>query len=194
MAIQVTNFPTRTSTAKGAIILIRGKYVAKFTEATHALPEGMHMNADYPFKLPRITRVAAGKVTIADGPASATFRIVADPKRRGYECCYIEQSSSFEAMTKRPAKRFKCMPFRDELTSSDPADQSGTGRQIDFECSRCRCPIKAVLHGPGPGVGARIEFRSRTEEPQTITSCPNCERSFAGVTAEQFLLGIANWS
>ncbi len=59
-------------------------------------------------------------------------------------------------------------------------------KTILFVCP-CGMPLAAVLHGPGPGRGAEIRFRRRTEPHERIAECPNCHRDFAAVTAEDFL-------
>lgn len=59
-------------------------------------------------------------------------------------------------------------------------------KQIDFTCP-CGMPLRAVLHGPGPGRGAEIRFCRRTEPAAAIAACPNCQRDFSAVTAEDFL-------
>lgn len=81
-----------------------GQYVRTFAEATHALPDGMHMNADYPFMLPRIRGINDGKITIiGDRGRTATV-------------AHIEQSSSFELMSGRKPKRFRLLPFREQVS------------------------------------------------------------------------------
>lgn len=92
---------------------VTGKYVLKFSEATHALPEGMSMNADYPFMLPRVIRLTKTTVTIQSDNGSET-RTVPIEKYRGQQVCYLEQVSSFERMTKSKPHRFRCFPFKDQ--------------------------------------------------------------------------------
>lgn len=92
---------------------ISGKYTVLFDEATHALPDGMPMNADYPFKLPKIVGRAAGEITVEGrGGAKKTLRIQRDA--RGHEFCELAQSSAFEQLFKRPPKKFKLLPFKAE--------------------------------------------------------------------------------
>jgi hypothetical protein len=93
--------------------MISGNYVARFAEASHALPQGMHLNADYPFMLPRIAKIEAGTVTIEEGGKSTTFEIV---RRGDREVGFIEQSSSFERIFGRRAQRFEMQPFKDRST------------------------------------------------------------------------------
>lgn len=53
-----------------------GRYVKTFAEASHALPQGMHMNADYPFMIPAITKIEGDQVTISGSlGATETFTI-----------------------------------------------------------------------------------------------------------------------
>lgn len=99
--------------------MISGKYVGTFAEASHALPDGMLMNADYPFVLPAIREIRGNRMTIVGrGGVTATVRI---SKRSGREIAYLEQSSSFEQIYRRPPRKFKLLPFKDER--SDAAGQ-----------------------------------------------------------------------
>ena len=76
--------------------MICGKYVKTFAEASHALSNGMHMNADYPFMLPPIKSLDGKTMTISgSGGQEATVTIV---EKRGAEVAYIEQSSMFEKL------------------------------------------------------------------------------------------------
>jgi len=94
-----------------------GKYVKTFREASHALPQGMHMDSDYPFMLPAIKNLDGKKLTILSSrghPAEeTTVKIVT---RDGREMAFIKQSSTFETMFRRPPQRFKLLPFKDEAT------------------------------------------------------------------------------
>jgi hypothetical protein len=94
--------------------MICGKYVKTFREASHALPDGMHMSADYPFMLPRIKALQGNQMTITgSGGAEAVVEIVVRGDR---EFAFVEQSSSFERLYKRPPQRFELHPFKDEST------------------------------------------------------------------------------
>lgn len=88
-----------------------GKYVRTFVEATHALPQGMHMNADYPFKLPRIVGRDSYALTIAEGGKMETLTI---KRGRDGEYCWLEQSSTFERWMKQKPTKFRLLPFREE--------------------------------------------------------------------------------
>lgn len=93
-----------------------GKWVNTFREASHALPNGMHMNSDYPFMLPKIKSLDGRQLTILSSrgdPQEATVTIVT---RGGREFAYIEQSSTFERVYRRKPTRFKLLPFKDETT------------------------------------------------------------------------------
>ena len=94
--------------------MISGRYVDRFSSASHALPEGMHMNADYPFMLPRIVRVNAKMITIQgrDGIGEAEIQV----NLKGREWFALEQSSSFEQIYSRPPQKFRFYPFKDENT------------------------------------------------------------------------------
>ncbi len=92
---------------------VSGRYVPCFQDATHALPEGMSMNADYPFMLPKIVERGDDTITIAGrGGALATAQIQKTP--RGTEYVEIAQSSSFERLYGRRPTRFKLFPFKDD--------------------------------------------------------------------------------
>jgi hypothetical protein len=95
------------------MMAVSGSYVKTFAQASHALPEGMHMNADYPLMLPRIASLEDGKVTLSgrDGPVTAEVK-----RSKGREFCVISQGSSFETLFSRPAQPFRFYPFKDERT------------------------------------------------------------------------------
>lgn len=94
--------------------MISGRYVKTFAEASHALPEGMHMNADYPFMLPRIKSLDGRKMVILGyGGTEASVEI---KRKRVGERAYIEQSSTFERIYRRPPQRFELHPFKDDKT------------------------------------------------------------------------------
>jgi len=94
--------------------MLFGKYSKSFKDATHALPDGMHMNADYPFMLPIIINKTSSSVTLTGRGGK---KITANIKRyRGKEFCIIEQKSSFEKMFGGKPAKFRCFPFIDEKT------------------------------------------------------------------------------
>lgn len=94
--------------------MLCGKYVKTFREASHALPNGMHMNADYPFMLPPIKSIVGKQMTITgSGGEEATVKIVAKGDR---EVAYIKQSSTFERLFQRAPERFELHPFKDDST------------------------------------------------------------------------------
>lgn len=93
-----------------------GVYVDTFAEATHALPQGMHMNADYPFKLPAITGRAFDSKSasiIIRGARGETATCVIKHDKAGREFCTIEQSSTFERLYGRKPHKFKLLPFKE---------------------------------------------------------------------------------
>lgn len=105
--------------------MICGRYVRTFAEASHALPQGMHMNADYPFMLPPITALDGNKVTIRGGRGELqTFTI-----QRGSsgEFGHIEQSSTYERLFSQPPHRFTLLPFKDEKTAAAGAPSPSSG-------------------------------------------------------------------
>lgn len=88
---------------------LSGKYTSTFEKATHALPEGMHMDADYPFMLPSIKEKNTKTVTlIGRAGQEVTVPIY---RRKGKEFCFIEQTSTFERMCGGKPQRFKFNPF-----------------------------------------------------------------------------------
>jgi hypothetical protein len=94
--------------------MISGQYVKTFAEASHALPQGMHMNADYPFMLPTIKSVTESTVTvIGRGGVAATATII---RRAGKEYFDYSQSSTFEEIYGRAPQSFRFHPFKDEGT------------------------------------------------------------------------------
>lgn len=99
--------------------MITGRYVPTFELATHALPQGLHLSADYPFKLPAIKSRTKTTVTLTNGSDEITVRII---KANGREWCNIDQKSAFENAFHRKPTRFKCLPFKDEKTAVTPAD------------------------------------------------------------------------
>ena len=88
-----------------------GKYVPTFAEATHALPQGMHMNADYPFMLPAIIGKDSTMITIVG--RNHEMRTVRILRRKGGEYAWLEQSSTFEKLYGRKPAKFKLLPFLD---------------------------------------------------------------------------------
>lgn len=96
--------------------MLIGKYSKTFKDATHALPEGMHMNADYPFMLPEIINRTEKEITIlGKNKEIATAKII---KRNNQEYIYIYQSSSFEKIFRKSPHKFKCFPFISETSTS----------------------------------------------------------------------------
>lgn len=91
-----------------------GKYTKTFADASHALPDGMHMNADYPFMLSRILRLEGNEVVLEGRDGEGRFKIIRG--KDGREHCVIVQSSSFEKMFGRPPAKFKAYPFKDKHT------------------------------------------------------------------------------
>lgn len=94
-----------------------GKFVKRFSEASHALPIGMRMNADYPFMTPEIIAYDGKTVTVKGSPGH-TASFVA--RRRAGAGMYgvLKQTSSFERIFNRQPKRFEMRPFKDDRTPS----------------------------------------------------------------------------
>ena len=92
-----------------------GKYVQTFAEATHALPQEMHMNADYPFMLPKIQEKTVTSITIV-GRRQETARLAIEVDEDGDEFAYIVQSSAYERMFRCEPTRFKLLPFKEETS------------------------------------------------------------------------------
>lgn len=87
--------------------MVFGKYKTSFSESSHALPEGMHMGSDYPFKIAKIESVEGKQITVSDGYGNReTAKII---KRKGKEYFYLNLMSSFN----RKPTRFKFHPFKD---------------------------------------------------------------------------------
>jgi hypothetical protein len=76
----------------------------------------MHMNADYPFKLPRVVRLEGDDVVLDGCDGEGRFKIIRG--KDGREYCVISQSSSFETLFGRPPTKFKAYPFKDRETPS----------------------------------------------------------------------------
>jgi hypothetical protein len=96
--------------------MVSGKYVKSFCEASHVLPENMHMNADYPLMLPKIEKLENGIVTLSgDDQKEYSAKII---KRNGQEYCRIAQSSLFERIFHRKPTMFMFYPFKDEKIKS----------------------------------------------------------------------------
>lgn len=96
--------------------MLCGRYVKTFAEASHALPDGMHMSADYPFMLPSIKSIERRIMTIVgSGGQEAQVKIV---RRRDGDVAFIAQSSTFERIFKRPPHLFKLLPFKDNDTAA----------------------------------------------------------------------------
>lgn len=97
---------------------VSGHYVKTFAEASHALPSGMHMNADYPFMIPPIVSISEGinRIVTIRGERDLTVSFVIRRRRGLGEYGYIEQSSSFEQIFNRKPTRFRMLPFKDDRT------------------------------------------------------------------------------
>ena len=93
---------------------LAGNYVKTFAEASHALPDGMHMNADYPFIMPLIVRLEGGAVVLKGRDGEGRFKVRRG--KDGQETCVIEQSSTFERLYRRPPMKFVTYPFKDRNT------------------------------------------------------------------------------
>lgn len=92
-----------------------GHYLDTFENATHALPEGMSMNADYPFMIPRIIERNAKQITL-ESERDGT-RVTAKIKRdKGREFIVVAQSSTYERLFRRRPTRFKFWPFEGKDT------------------------------------------------------------------------------
>lgn len=89
-----------------------GTYVSLFAEATHAIPEEMHMNADYPFMWSKIQHADAETVTIL-GRYGRTATIVIERDQRG-DFATLAQSSTFEKIYRKRPTKFRFVPFRAE--------------------------------------------------------------------------------
>ena len=87
-----------------------GQYVRTFVEATHALPEGMHMSADYPFMLPKIQHADGETITIL-GRYGRTATLTIERDRDG-DFATLAQSSTFEKIARRKPTKFRLKPFR----------------------------------------------------------------------------------
>lgn len=99
-----------------------GKWVKTFAEASHALPLGMSMNADYPFMLPRIVSTTAKQVTIEGrGGKKATRKIQSDGNGEYFT---LAQMSTYEKLFGRKrGSSFRFCPFKDDETEvpAEPA-------------------------------------------------------------------------
>lgn len=92
---------------------LSGQYVDTFAEATHALPGGMSMNADYPFMLPKIVKIEGDQITIVGKRGeTATAKI----RHGSREWFALEQSSSFEKLFHRKPTKFHFYPFKSTTT------------------------------------------------------------------------------
>lgn len=108
--------------------MVSGNYVKTFAEASHALPNDMHMNADYPFMLPKIESISEGTVTIIGrGGVRGTGKIEV---RKGREFFRLGQKSSYESMYSLPETVFEFLPFKDrscDAISPAPAERKAEG-------------------------------------------------------------------
>jgi len=90
-----------------------GRYVDTFQNATHALPQGMSMNADYPFMLPKIAKWTPEEITLEGrGGETRTIPIV---RVDGIEYAELAQTSTYERMFRRKPTTFRFLPFRENL-------------------------------------------------------------------------------
>lgn len=78
------------------------------------MPEGMHMNADYPFMLPRIQKLEGRDVILNGRDGDGRFRVIT--RSDGVQYCVIAQESTFEKIYRRKPTKFKAYPFKDNDT------------------------------------------------------------------------------
>ncbi len=103
--------------------MISGNYVPEFKGASHALPDGMHMNADYPFMLPRISRVTPSTVTIVGrNGVTETCKI---HRRGGIESFTLKQSGTYERLFHRGPTEFIFRAFKDTNSQIAPFVDKG---------------------------------------------------------------------
>lgn len=95
--------------------MISGRYVKTFAEATHALPQGLHLNADYPFKVPKCRVIGRMLELTPDGGGEPVTLLIRHGKRGQF--VKHAQKSTFENVFGRKATEFRFLPFRDERTS-----------------------------------------------------------------------------
>jgi hypothetical protein len=96
--------------------MISGNYVRKFSDASHALPDGMPTGSDYPFILPRIVAVE-GKCVVLRSDDGRVVQSAKIRKSKGHgQYCEFRQSSAIEKMFRRPDRLFRFWPFKDEKT------------------------------------------------------------------------------
>jgi len=100
--------------------MISGQYVKTFAEASHALPDGLSLDSDYPLKLPKIEKIEDGKVFLRsdiyyDDEHEYSGKIV---KGKNGEYFKIAQSSSFERLMRKKPTVFTFLPFKDKNTEA----------------------------------------------------------------------------
>ena len=94
-------------------MMLSGRYVATSKEATHALPEGMHMDSDYPYMLPEVRGVTAKSLTLIADRAVKTVELKIR-RYKGREWVEYSQKSSFEHSFCRQPTKFRFYPFKAE--------------------------------------------------------------------------------
>jgi hypothetical protein len=77
----------------------------------------MHMDADYPFMLPKILAYDGKTVTI-EGSDGTSETFIARRRRKTGMYGWLKQSSSFEKLFNRPPQRFEMRPFKDDNSPS----------------------------------------------------------------------------
>lgn len=95
--------------------MVIGTYVARFSEASHAMAVGMHCNSDYPFMIARVAWVRGDRVRI-DGDHGQTRTCKVKRKPDGREFVTVIQSSGYELLFNRPPSKWDLFPFKDENT------------------------------------------------------------------------------
>lgn len=98
--------------------MISGQYVKTFAEASHALPQDLPLDSDYPLKLPPIAKIEDGKVFLRSGGIDNDEYSGKIVRGKNGEYCKIAQSSSFEHICGREPTVFKFLPFKDENTEA----------------------------------------------------------------------------
>lgn len=100
---------------------VSGKYVRTFKEATHALPNLMPLNADYPFMISKIAARTDTSITIV-GTKGQTSTLTISTKHTGVEYVSLRQKSTFEKVfgKKNKGTLFEFFPFKDDDTEVLP--------------------------------------------------------------------------
>lgn len=165
--------------------MLTGTYVPTFAEATHALPDKMPINADYPYKSPTIVNLTATAVTLEGRNVRDTAAIQRDQK--GREFCELSQQSSYERLYHKAPTTFRFWPFKEVSLADRAAERSLTQERDEAleELAILRLKFDAIGGGRRPS-----ELRAEWAHADAQLTDVKAELRRAGIELTTAVLGV----